>query len=211
MGVDMVWAPSESNQKAVKFWLGCLQVVTVVAGVATAVGTFVYHSKEERSRAIEQERHTREQLENVGRELQRPYREKQLNLYLDAARVLAHLATSPSVDQEKNEARFWELYWGELAFVESKTEEEGKIGPEGKVGPSPSVERFMVQFCHQYFSSSPERCSAKAPSDPVKVSTTPIEKTAIEKAAIEKAAIEMARGASDEIRAQWEELKKSKN
>lgn len=113
----MVWAPSESNRTAVKFWLDCLQVVTVVAGVSTAAATFVYHSIDQRDRAADQERHTREQLDNVQMELQRPYQEKKLNLYLDAARVLAHLATSPSVDKENMEARFWELYWGELAFV----------------------------------------------------------------------------------------------
>jgi hypothetical protein len=35
-------------------------------------------------------------------------------VYLDAARVLAHLAATPDVDREKTEARFWELYWGSL-------------------------------------------------------------------------------------------------
>jgi hypothetical protein len=51
----MVWAPVEENRKAIKFWLGCLQVFTVVAGVATAVATFVYHSQAQRTRAIEQD------------------------------------------------------------------------------------------------------------------------------------------------------------
>jgi hypothetical protein len=124
----MVWAPSRENRIAVKFWLDCLQVVTVVAGVSTAVATFVYHSIDQRDRAAEQERHTREQLENVQIELQKPYQVKKLQLYLDAARVLAHLASSPSVEKEKSEARFWELYWGELAFVESRTKDEGR-GP----------------------------------------------------------------------------------
>ena len=119
----MVWAPSEQNRTAVKFWLDFLQVVTVIAGVSTAVATFVFHSIDQRTRAADLERNSREQLTNVRRELQRPYEEKKLNLYLDAARVLAHLATSPSVDKENTEARFWELYWGELAFVESRTED----------------------------------------------------------------------------------------
>ena len=67
----MVWAPTEANQKAIKFWLDCLQVVTVVAGVSTAVATFVYHSKDQRDRAADQTRHEREQLDNVKRELQK--------------------------------------------------------------------------------------------------------------------------------------------
>ena len=183
----MVWAPSEPNQNAVKFWLDCLQIVTVVAGVSTAVATFVYHSADQRDRAAEQARHTQEQLDNVQRELQRPYQEKKLNLYLDAARVLAHLATSPSVDKENTEARFWELYWGELAFVESRTIDEA-------AGPNPSVERLMVQFCHQYFGS--ERCTSTgsgSPASGVKTRTNPGE----------AAAINLARGASREIRDDW--------
>jgi hypothetical protein len=187
----MVWAPSEQNRTAVKFWLDFLQVVTVIAGVSTAVATFVFHSIDQRTRAADLERNSREQLTNVRRELQRPYEEKKLNLYLDAARVLAHLATSPSVDKENTEARFWELYWGELAFVESRTEDE-------KSRSNPSVERLMVQFCHQYFGA--ERCTTGGGSSgSAKDSRTPTE----------RAAIEMARGASQEIRAQWLNLQVS--
>ena len=97
----MVWAPKQATQKAMKFWLDCLQIVTVVGGVSTAVATFVYHSQAERNRAIEQDQRAKDQLAATQRELQRPYEEKKLNLYLDAARVLAHLATAPSVDREK--------------------------------------------------------------------------------------------------------------
>jgi hypothetical protein len=187
----MVWAPSEGTRVAVKFWLDCLQVVTVIAGVSTAVGTFVYHSRDQQARAIEQGARADEQLAAAKRDMQRPYQEKKLTLYLDAARVLAHLASSPSVDREKMEARFWELYWGELAFVESRTEEEGNGGPK------PSVERLMVQFCHQYF--NPERCRGgnADPRETVKVRTNAGEAAA---------AIELARGASKEIRDQWERI-----
>jgi hypothetical protein len=173
----MVWAPSEPNRKAVKFWLDCLQVVTVVAGVSTAVATFVYHSSDQRDRAAEQAGHMQEQLDNVQRELERPYQEKKLHLYLDAARVLAHLAASPTVDKENIEARFWELYWGELAFVESR-------------GPNPSVESLMVEFCRHYFGA--ERCS-RAGTGEGKGRTNEAE----------GAAIEMARAASKEIHDEW--------
>jgi hypothetical protein len=181
MEVVMVWAPSEQNRTAIRFWLDCLQVVTVVAGVSTAVATFVYHGIEERHRADDQASHAREQLDNARRELERPYQEKKLQLYLDAARVLAHLATSPSVDKDHTEARFWELYWGELAFVESTTAEEAS-------GPNPSVESLMVRFCRQYF--APERCSSGGGA-------------ATRTSAGEDAAINMARAASKEIRDQW--------
>jgi hypothetical protein len=128
-----LWAPTKANREAIRFWLDCLQIITVVAGVAALAGTFYFHS-------VEQDQHAREQLAAVKIDLERPYEEKKLALYLDAARVLAHLATTPDVDKAATEARFWELYWGELAFVESK-----------------DVETLMVKFCEQYF-TQPGSC-----------------------------------------------------
>ena len=51
------------------------------------------------------------EAESRRRELSRPYAEKQLDLYLDAARVKARLAaTDPdSPGRKEAEARFWEL------------------------------------------------------------------------------------------------------
>jgi hypothetical protein len=63
-------------------------VFTVVAGVATAVGTFVYHSQDQRNRAIDQEVRAKDQLSAIKRELQRPYEEKKLNLYRGKPREL---------------------------------------------------------------------------------------------------------------------------
>jgi type II secretory pathway pseudopilin PulG len=195
LGAVVVWAPNESNRTAIKFWLDCLQVLTIIAGVASAVGTFIYHSIDERNRAVEQanraQEHAREQakqeqehMKNARMELQRPYLEKQLNLYLDTARVLAHLASSPSVDKEKTEARFWELYWGELAFVESLTKDEKTGGPV-------SVERLMVRFCRTYFSNDQCASSNNPPQSPP---------------GSVNAAIEMSRGASKEVHDQWDHL-----
>jgi hypothetical protein len=79
-------------------------------------------------------------------ELRRAYDEKQLELYAEAARVSAHLASAPADDPDRraNVARFWELYWGELAFVEST-----------------EVETKMVDVCERYVSSDdPSKCHA---------------------------------------------------
>ena len=119
----MVWAPTKANREAIRFWLDCLQIVTILAGVAAFATTYVL------------------QLAAMKQELERPYQEKKLALYLDAARVLAHLAASPNWEQYSTEARFWELYWGELAFVELD-----------------KVESLMVKFCTKYF--DPARCYA---------------------------------------------------
>jgi hypothetical protein len=126
---EMVWAPTKVNREAIRFWLDCLQIVTVVAGVVALATTFIFKYQEER-----------EQLAAVKRELERPYQEKKLALYLDAARVLARLATGPTLEKEATEARFWELYWGELALVESDR-----------------VQGLMVKFCKKYF--DPARCT----------------------------------------------------
>jgi hypothetical protein len=192
----MVWAPTKANREAIRFWLDCLQIVTIVAGVIAVAITFNERQQREKervaaedNRATEQAQREKEQLAAIKRELERPYEEKKLALYLDAARVLAHLAASPNVDKESTEARFWELYWGELAFVESRTEYETKGGPK------PAVERLMVEFCQTYF--GPDRCakSDRASKDPDQ-RTNPAE----------EAAINMARQASKEVRDRWEKI-----
>jgi hypothetical protein len=191
--------PDAESRAAIKFWLGCLQAVTVIVGVVSAYFTFAAYTSqqeqyiiEQKSRAQAQEQRAKEQLEATIRELERPYQEKKLALYLEAARVLAHLASRSDVNKEQTEARFWELYWGELAFVESTT--AGESQQENR----PSVERLMVEFCHEYF--PPGEC---APADDTS-DASGAEKTRT--SSIEKAAINMARQASKEIRDRWERL-----
>lgn len=58
------------------------------------------------------------------RDSQRPFLEKQLAFYFEAAKATAKLATLPpertaSEDWAWAQKRFWELYWGELGVVES--------------------------------------------------------------------------------------------
>jgi hypothetical protein len=135
----MAW-PSEATQNAVKFWLQVVQVTTVVAAVVGAAVTVIKY-QEDAIRANEA----------VARELRRPYAERKLTLYLEAARVVAHLSATPDFEKEKTEARFWELYYGELAFVESKTANEARIAEDGRLGPSPAIEHLMVAFCEAKF------------------------------------------------------------
>ena len=69
--------------------------------------------------------------------------------------VAAHLAANPATpEREKLVARFWELYWGELAFVESRS--GASEGP-----PNQSIEALMVEVCKTYVSAAePEKCHA---------------------------------------------------
>ncbi len=155
--------PGEQTRENLKFFSDVLQAVAIIFTIVWAATTFRHQvATESEARRLE---------------LSRPYAEKQLDLYLDAARVVAHLATSPdSPDRAATEARFWELYWGELAFVESRATDSGD---------KPSVESLMVEFCHQYF--DPARCgSAGRPTV--------------------GAAFNLSHLASDEIRRQWEEI-----
>lgn len=67
---------------------------------------------------------------SAKRESQRPFLEKQLQFYFEAAKVTSKLATLSQELQDKGPdweqswswayRRFWELYWGELAIVESR-------------------------------------------------------------------------------------------
>jgi len=129
--------PSEPVRGIVKFYSELLQALAII--VAGLWAAFTYHNQ-----SIEQAANARNQSAAVERELRRPYNEKKLTLYLDAARVAAHLTASPnSSDRAQTETRFWELYWGELAFVES-------------TGDKSSIETLMVAVCERVFSK--DRC-----------------------------------------------------
>ena len=53
-------------------------------------------------------------------EATKPFLERQLQLYTEATQIAATLATVTTDSIEaKTMQRFWELYWGELALVES--------------------------------------------------------------------------------------------
>jgi hypothetical protein len=113
---------SEETRKNWKFLFDSIQSAAVVIGVLWAAYTY---------------------WDTRNRELQKPYAEKKLEFYTDAARVLAHLASSPSVKKEETESQFWELFWGELPFVESE-----------------KIKDSMEMFCNAYFADA--RCSKAA-------------------------------------------------
>jgi hypothetical protein len=172
----MRWSwPSREMQDRWEFVFKAVQAFAIVVGAFWVLVTYTITAAHQRSA--------------VERELRTPYDEKQLALYLDSARVLAHLAAAPSLEREKTEARFWELYWGELAFVESK-----------------HIEELMVAFCEKLFAPEDKNlneqdknlneqlakkrkaCHTAKSKDPLKPDT------------LEAAAINMSRDASEEIR-----------
>jgi hypothetical protein len=124
---------SDSTRENIKVLVSVVQAAGIIFSVLWATYTYKQQSEYQR--------------DAVQRELRKPYDERQLNLYLDAARVLAHLATTPEFESEKTRARFWELYWGELAFVES-----------------PRIASWMSAFCRKHF--EPSKCSTPRPMNP---------------------------------------------
>jgi hypothetical protein len=147
----MRW-PSKETREHWDFVFKGIQSAAVVIGVLWAAYTF---------------------WDTRNRELQKPFDEKQLALYADAARVLAHISAG-GTDPDTT-LRFWELYYGELPLVESS-------------GPG-SIAEVMNKFCH---AKVPEGlCSDK----PDTKELSPDNPKGI--------AIELANRASGEIKKRW--------
>jgi hypothetical protein len=91
----MRW-PRATTREHWEFVFKAVQSVAIVIGVLWAAYTF---------------------WDTRNRELRKPYEEKKLTFYTDAVRVLAHLAAVPGSSSEaETETRFWELFWGGVAF-----------------------------------------------------------------------------------------------
>jgi hypothetical protein len=97
-----------------------LPVLTVVVGALWGLYTFIDHQKEV---AREADRQQSQQAATRLLEAQKPFLEKQLALYFEAAQVVGKLVTLKPGDTEwgNNENRFWQLYWSELSMVEDGT------------------------------------------------------------------------------------------
>jgi len=65
-------------------------------------------------------------------DLQKPYWEKQLELYFAAAEAAASIATSTDQDERaRSERRFWQLYCGQLAVLEDELNQDDSREIEG--------------------------------------------------------------------------------
>jgi len=115
-----------------------LEPIVVIVSAITAVLTF---SVSELYKAEDRDKETLDRAE--ARSL--PFYQKQLDIYADAARITARLATTPENDPNRPALveRFWELYWGDLNLVESS-----------------NIAARMDDICRTYVSAkSPERCT----------------------------------------------------
>jgi hypothetical protein len=92
-------------------------ILTLVGGViAFSWGVYQFISNQ------------RSQAETRRIEATRPFLDRQLKLYTDATQAAATIATSSSQEEVvAARARFWSLYWGELALVEDKRVEAAMV------------------------------------------------------------------------------------
>ena len=99
-----------------------------VVGTFVALGTLLWaiwtYGDTRRSEIDQREQADQRIAETRRVEATKPFLERQLRLYTEAAQVAARIATSrdQSATDEAVE-RFWQLYWGELALVENEAVE----------------------------------------------------------------------------------------
>ena len=99
----------------------------VLAGLIFGVIQFQVTAKLDREALETQYLQT---LVEAQREAKKPFYEQQLALYLEATNVTSRISVPLSeIDKRAAIVRFWQLYWGQLALVES-----------------PEVARAMVAF-----------------------------------------------------------------
>jgi hypothetical protein len=161
---DMNWSVSA---KRLKSFGDAIQPFVVIFSAVGAVVTFAIS---EHDKAIDR-----------VAELSQPFYQKQLDVYAESSRVVARLAIITKEDPTYRETitRFWELYWGDLALVESQTSEAANYSDEK------SVEQLMVAACLKYVSADdPNKCTS--------TSGTPFEQ-----------AITLAHRQRDELQRRW--------
>jgi hypothetical protein len=111
-----------------------LPVLTVVVGAGWGLYTYLDHQKEVQR---DQTRQATEEAATRRIEVQKPFLEKKLTLYFEAAQIAGRLATlKPGAEAwNDTENRFWQLYWSELSMVETDAVEEAMV----KVGQALTI------------------------------------------------------------------------
>ena len=66
---------------------------------------------------------------NARREAQKPFREQQLALCMDLARIVGRIGAGEDEDAAAAEREFWRLYWGPLSVIEDQRlrDETGRL------------------------------------------------------------------------------------
>jgi len=99
--------------------------VLVLAGLV--FGVIQFQSTAEQDRKARETQYNQTLIE-AKREAKKPFYEQQLALYLEVTDVTGQIY-SPRNDKDREAAiaRFWQLYWGPLAMVESQEVESAMV------------------------------------------------------------------------------------
>lgn len=96
-----------------------VKVLGAVGLIASIVWSVVQYMDTVDRQITERKQEFEKEIAEMQREARKPFLERQLALYIEAAQMASRIATSTDV-QERDAAiaRFRELYWGDLAVVE---------------------------------------------------------------------------------------------
>ena len=121
---------SRSGRSVIDLLISVLPIMIAVAGGIWAVYQYFDHAAG--TRAVAQAQSQRDARTRLL-EAQRPFLQKQLDLFFETSAVVGRLVTLDDTSAEWDAAakRFWALYWSELSLVEKK---------------NGSVESAMVHF-----------------------------------------------------------------
>lgn len=130
----MTTSRTETAETLLK-WIGAL---VAVGGLLWGVTSFLITA--------------RIQAETRQLEARKPFLERQLTLYTQATQNASILATSSDpAAREKARGRFLELYWGELALVESEEVKDAMVDFYGcliKDCPPPELQQWSLKLAH---------------------------------------------------------------
>lgn len=106
------------NEEQANFWDSFCKIVGVVGlllGGFWTVGTY-FDNKATADKLADHNR--QDAARTASREARKPFLDKKLELYTQAARVIATIGTGDSKTRQEAVKEFWILHWGELAIVE---------------------------------------------------------------------------------------------
>lgn len=154
-----------TNASELDDWINVLSLLGAVVAFAWGIVQFIASE--------------RAQSETRRIEATKPFLERQLRLYTEATQAAATLATS-GIQQEVDAAtaRFWSLYWGELALVEDARVEAAMVqfGRALDVGESNArLQQASLALAHACRDSLAESWGVKQWRNPYSSSTDALE------------------------------------
>jgi hypothetical protein len=138
-----------SDTGALQRW--AIIIPLVIAALSFAWGVYQYFRGEQaKQEQLERERSAEADRRRI--EATRPFLELQLQLYTDASKSAAVIATSDGAQEvAKARGRFKELFWGELALVEDPPVEAAMVRFQRALengGSRADLQQLSLQLAH---------------------------------------------------------------